>query len=63
MNIAFLGTGLMGSGFVRRLRANGHSVQVWNRSAAKARALEGDGVRAFDELLGLIKIWAALIFQ
>lgn len=48
MNIAFLGTGLMGSGFVRRLRANGHTVRLWNRSAAKARALECDGVRAFD---------------
>ena len=48
MNIAFLGTGLMGSGFVRRLRSDGHAVRVWNRSAAKARALEGEGVRAFD---------------
>jgi len=36
MKIAFLGTGLMGSGFVRRLRATGHEVNVWNRSAAKA---------------------------
>ena len=43
MKIAFLGTGLMGSGFVRRLRTNGHEVNVWNRSAAKARALEADG--------------------
>ena len=30
-------------GSVRRLRANGHDVNVWNRSAAKARALEADG--------------------
>jgi 3-hydroxyisobutyrate dehydrogenase len=49
MKIAFLGTGLMGSGFVRRLRANGHEVNVWNRSAAKARALEADGAHAFDD--------------
>jgi len=49
MKIAFLGTGLMGSGFVRRLRATGHEVNVWNRSAAKARALEADGARAFDD--------------
>jgi 3-hydroxyisobutyrate dehydrogenase len=48
MKIAFLGTGLMGSGFVRRLRANGHEVQVWNRSPAKALALQSDGARAFD---------------
>ena len=49
MKIAFLGTGLMGSGFVRRLRANGHEVHVWNRSAAKAHALEAHGARAFDD--------------
>ena len=49
MKIAFFGTGLMGSGFVRRLRANGHDVNVWNRSAAKAHRLEADGARAFDE--------------
>ena len=49
MKIAFFGTGLMGSGFVRRLRATGHEVNVWNRSAAKARALETDGAKAFDD--------------
>jgi 3-hydroxyisobutyrate dehydrogenase len=49
MKIAFLGTGLMGSGFVRRLRANGHEVNVWNRGAAKAHALEADGAHAFDD--------------
>ena len=46
MKIAFFGTGLMGSGFVRRLLATGHEVRVWNRSAAKARALEAHGARA-----------------
>jgi len=49
MDVAFLGTGLMGSGFVRRLRAEGHTVRVWNRTPAKARALEGNGIRAFDD--------------
>lgn len=49
MKIAFFGTGLMGSGFIRRLRARGHDVNVWNRSAAKARALEPDGARVFDD--------------
>ena len=49
MKIAFLGTGLMGTGFVRRFAAQGHSVQVWNRSADKARALEAPGVRAFAD--------------
>ena len=49
MKIAFFGTGLMGSGFVRRLRTQGHEVNVWNRSAAKARALEDCGAQAFDD--------------
>jgi 3-hydroxyisobutyrate dehydrogenase len=49
MKIAFFGAGLMGSGFVRRLRANGHDVNVWNRSASKARALEAHGARAYDD--------------
>lgn len=49
MKIAFLGTGLMGTGFVRRLRANGHEVNVWNRSPAKAQALEAEGARAFAD--------------
>ena len=39
----------MGSGFVRRLRANGHEVNAWNRTAAKARALEACGARAFAD--------------
>lgn len=49
MKIAFLGTGLMGSGFVRHLRHTGQEVNVWNRSPAKARALEADGAVAFDD--------------
>ncbi len=49
MKLAFFGTGLMGAGFVRRLRANGHDVNVWNRTAAKALALEAYGARAFAD--------------
>ncbi|MEZ4361302.1 MAG: NAD(P)-dependent oxidoreductase [Kofleriaceae bacterium] len=41
--IAFLGTGLLGAGFVRGLRSKGHEVTVWNRTAAKAAALAADG--------------------
>jgi len=47
--ICVLGTGLLGSGFARALRRKGESVHVWNRTPAKARALEADGARAFDE--------------
>ncbi len=64
MKIAFFGTGLMGSGFVRRMRANGHEVNVWNRSADKARALEADGAKAFndpaDALAGVDRIHLSL---
>lgn len=49
MNIAFLGTGLMGSGFVRRLRALGHDVRVWNRTPEKARRLQAEGVAVFTD--------------
>jgi len=37
MKIAFLGTGVMGRGFVRRLPSQGHTVHVWNRSPASAK--------------------------
>jgi 3-hydroxyisobutyrate dehydrogenase len=47
--IAFMGTGLMGSGFVEALVERGHDVRVWNRTADKARALEARGARAFDD--------------
>lgn len=44
-NIAFLGTGLLGSGMVEHLLRLGHGVTVWNRTAGKARALESLGAR------------------
>ncbi|HEX8795121.1 MAG TPA: NAD(P)-dependent oxidoreductase [Polyangiaceae bacterium] len=47
--IAFFGTGLLGSGFVRALRRRGETVHVWNRTPAKARVLEADGAVAFEE--------------
>lgn len=47
--IAFFGTGLLGSNFVRALRRRGEDVNVWNRTAAKATALEEVGARAFAD--------------
>lgn len=47
--IAYLGTGLLGSNFVRALLSRGETVHVWNRSPDKARALEKYGARAFDD--------------
>src|SRR5688572_7009579 len=49
MTIAFFGTGLLGSGFVRALVRRGETVHVWNRSPEKAKALEGHGAKAFAE--------------
>jgi 3-hydroxyisobutyrate dehydrogenase len=43
--IAFLGTGRLGAGFVEAALGRGDSVAVWNRTADKARALEAFGAR------------------
>ncbi len=48
MRIAFFGTGLLGAGFVRHMLELGHTVQAWNRSPDKARALEPDGALACE---------------
>jgi 3-hydroxyisobutyrate dehydrogenase len=53
--IAYLGTGLLGSAFVRALLARGESVNVWNRSPEKARALEQFGARAFATAAEAVK--------
>lgn len=45
---AFLGMGLLGSNFVKAILKKGEQVQVWNRTASKAKALEGFGARVFD---------------
>jgi len=42
--IALLGTGLLGSGMVRHFLKTGAPITVWNRTEAKARALEAEGV-------------------
>jgi 3-hydroxyisobutyrate dehydrogenase len=64
MKTAFLGTGLMGSGFVRRLLLQGHTVHVWNRSPASAKALEAHGAKAFaasaDAVAGVERVHLSL---
>ncbi|HWB25722.1 MAG TPA: NAD(P)-dependent oxidoreductase [Chitinophagaceae bacterium] len=45
---AFLGMGLLGSNFTRALLQKGSKVQVWNRTAAKAKDLEQYGAIAFE---------------
>ena len=47
---AFLGMGLLGSNFVKAMLQKGDTVQVWNRTTAKAKALEQYGAKAFDDI-------------
>jgi 3-hydroxyisobutyrate dehydrogenase-like beta-hydroxyacid dehydrogenase len=42
-NVAFLGTGLLGSAMVEGMLRRGDAVTVWNRTESKARALEAHG--------------------
>lgn len=44
--IAFLGTGLLGTAFAEAAAARGDTVTAWNRTAAKAQALARFGVKA-----------------
>ncbi|GAC1413818.1 MAG: NAD(P)-dependent oxidoreductase [Candidatus Velthaea sp.] len=53
--IAHLGTGLMGAGFVRAALRRGETVHVWNRSAERARALEADGAKAFENAADAVR--------
>jgi 3-hydroxyisobutyrate dehydrogenase len=53
--IAFIGTGLLGGNFTKALLAKGETVQVWNRTADKAKALEADGAKAFDDVAAAVK--------
>ncbi|MDQ1142461.1 NAD(P)-dependent oxidoreductase [Pedobacter agri] len=52
---AFLGMGLLGSNFVKAMLRKGDQVQVWNRTAAKAKALETDGATAFDDVVDAVR--------
>lgn len=42
-NIAFLGTGIMGTAMIRNFLRGGHAVSAYNRTIEKARLLEPDG--------------------
>jgi len=44
MRVAVIGTGIMGAGIAGSLAREGHEVVVWNRTAARAEAVAGDGV-------------------
>lgn len=53
--VAFIGTGLLGSNFVKAMRRRGEQVNVWNRTASKAKALEADGATAFDNIVDAVR--------
>src|SRR5664279_6057603 len=46
----FLGTGLLGAGFVRAMISKGEQVHVWNRTFSKAKELEQYGAKAFESI-------------
>ena len=53
--IAFIGTGHLGANFVKALLQKGEQVQVWNRTFEKAKALEADGAKAFEQVTDAVK--------
>src|SRR4051812_10851380 len=53
--IAFLGMGLLGSNFTKALLKQGNEVNVWNRTAARAKVLEEFGAKAFDNAADAVK--------
>jgi 3-hydroxyisobutyrate dehydrogenase len=53
--IAFIGTGLLGANFTKALLKKGKQVNVWNRTADKAKALEADGAKAFENITDAVK--------
>lgn len=52
---AFLGMGLLGSNFVKAMLKKGEQVQVWNRTASKAKELEQYGAKALDNVEDAVK--------
>ncbi|MDR3693510.1 NAD(P)-dependent oxidoreductase [Mucilaginibacter sp.] len=52
---AFLGMGLLGSNFVKAMTSKGDHVQVWNRTASRAKALEAFGAKAFESAADAVK--------
>jgi 3-hydroxyisobutyrate dehydrogenase len=53
--VAFLGMGLLGANFVRAMLRSGQEVNVWNRTASKAKVLEASGARAIEDVKEVVK--------
>src|SRR3954468_17546831 len=54
-NIAFLGTGLLGSAFAEAAAKRGDTVTVWNRTIEKARPLEAFGIRVASTAVDAVR--------
>lgn len=54
-NVAFLGTGLMGSHMARNILKAGFSLTAWNRTRVKAEALTKDGATVCDTAVQAVK--------
>jgi 3-hydroxyisobutyrate dehydrogenase len=52
---AFLGMGLLGSNFVKAMLKRGEQVQVWNRTASKAKEIEAFGAKAFANVTDAVR--------
>lgn len=59
--IGFIGTGVMGSSMVRNLLKGNYEVNVFNRTASKARALENDGATFCETIESCVKDVDAVI--
>lgn len=55
MKIAFIGSGVMGSGMILNLAKNNHMIHVYNRTFEKAKKLEQDNIKAFVTIEECIK--------
>lgn len=54
-NVAFLGTGLMGSHMARNILKAGFPLKAWNRTRSKAEALAKDGASVCDTAAEAVK--------
>jgi len=60
MKIAYYGTGLLGSGFVRSFLERGDEVRLWNRTKSKAHALVKEGGVVCDDPADAVRGVAAI---
>jgi 3-hydroxyisobutyrate dehydrogenase-like beta-hydroxyacid dehydrogenase len=55
MQLAWIGTGIMGAPMTRRLLRAGHRVTVFNRTPAKAQPLAGDGATVTQDAAAAVR--------